>query len=117
MPLTTTHLQLPAWAARERITDLMWLVQHLDILSAAAEGGYLALGRGALVIDTTGQIEGFGHPFAFVPQSEVEAFGGEMERRMVTEYEPERELVAMLLKSFDHLSTYRMEVHPQRDWR
>ena len=116
MPHMTTQMQMPTWAARERVTDLIWLVQHLDTLSVVAEGGYLALGRGALFIDTTGRVQGFGHPFAFYPNSEIEVFGGEVERRMVAEYDPEREMVAVLLKSFDSSSVYRIDLPRHRNW-
>jgi hypothetical protein len=76
----------------------------------AAQQQYRALGRGAIVVDTTVRPTGAGHPFAYYPQTHINETGDEDARRMVREYDPAAEMVVVLLKPKDRVSVYRMRV-------
>ena len=101
---------MPAWAARQRLTDLVWIVENLHLLSLLAYEGYLIHGRGALIIDTSGRAAGVGHPCGFLAQEDIDSFCGEKERCQVARYDPEREMVTVLLKRDGGCSTYRIDL-------
>ena len=75
---------------------------------ARNQAGYTALGRGAVVIDTTQTFDDAGHPLAYLAQAEIVALGAAEAGRMVASYEPAWQLVALLLKSDNRVSTYRL---------
>jgi hypothetical protein len=105
--------RIPNWAARERLQDLEWVGENFHIFWPTATAAFAEQGRGALVVDTTQQpVEGKGHPFGYFPQAVVETGDDEDIRRMVREYDPEKEFVVVMLKSAGRTSTYR--VQPQR---
>ncbi|MBC7237197.1 MAG: hypothetical protein H5T69_15250 [Chloroflexi bacterium] len=63
------------------------------------------------MVDTTTVVvheHGEGSPFASMPQDLVEQKGWEDLSRMVREYDPSRELVAVLLKAGERRSAYRL---------
>jgi hypothetical protein len=115
MPEAEPQSPMPAWAERERISDLAWIVENLHIFWPAAEEGYIAHGRGALVVDTTIRPTDAGHPFGYFPQEDIEIAGGDDERRMVAQYDPDHEMVTVLLKAHDRCSTYRIGVPGRPD--
>jgi hypothetical protein len=98
------HESRPRWAEQERLLDLAWLGQELPVLWAVAQAGYEAVGRGAVVVDTSQEIEELGHPLAYFTQDALAAFGDLDAMRMVTAYQPNWELVAILLKLLERLS-------------
>ena len=104
---------IPNWAEKERSRDLSWIRDNLPIFWPAAQAGYEKVGRGALGIDTTQTFAhsgGVGHPFSYLDQATVEQQGDEDTKRMVSEYDPSWEMVTVLFKSHDRLSTYRLGV-------
>ena len=109
---------MPEWAMRERIGDLAWIEQNLSVFWPIAQAGYEALGRGALVVDTTIRAGDGGHPFLYFTQGQIVQSGDPDGRRMVAAYDPTWEFVAVLLKERDRLSTYRVGLpsfKPQQD--
>ena len=105
------HQRIPEWATKERAGDLAWITENVDIFWPAAQLGFEAVGRGALVVDTTTRpVEGGGHPFGYFPQQAIEAEGDQDTRRLVREYQPPAEFVTVLLKSRDRVSSYRLRV-------
>ena len=123
MPQGEQQPTIPAWAERERISDLAWIVENLHLFWPVAQTAYDEYGRGAIVVDTSARPsrepaplcgEGRGHPFGYFVQEQIEEAGGEHERRMVAEYDPEREMVTVLLKRQDRWSTYRIGVPEHR---
>ena len=124
MPQGEQQPSIPAWAERERIQDLSWIVENLSLFWPVAQTAYDEYGRGAIVVDTSARPPAphcedvRAHPFDYFVQEEIEAAGGEHERRMVAHYDPTREMVTILLKAQDHWSSYRIGVpghHSQRD--
>lgn len=68
----------------------------------------MEFGRGAIIVDTTAQpVPGRGHPMWYGPQVYVEEYGTDDDRRMVTQYDPLREFVVILLKPEDKTSLCR----------
>jgi hypothetical protein len=65
------------------------------------------------VADTSVRATGAGHPFGYYPQETIVALGDSDAIRMVAQYEPEWQFVAILLKAEERVSTYRIGV-PQR---
>lgn len=62
------------------------------------------------MVDITSRPTGAGHPFGYIPQAVVEEHGDEDTQRIVREYDPTREMVTVLLKPYDRVSTYRVGV-------
>lgn len=98
----------PSWAERERSGDLRWVVQNTHILWPAAQSAYATEGRGALVVDLTARL-GTGHPFYYSPKADIAEHADADALRMVNQYNPQRELVIILLKSEQRTSTYRLQ--------
>ena len=102
---------IPDWAAKERASDLAWIKENWHIFWPAAERGYKESGRGAIVVDTTSRPTGEGNPFIYLPEVEIEKMDDPDALRMVRQYDPTWELVAMLLKSEGRVSTYRVGIN------
>lgn len=105
---------IPNWAERERREDIAWITQNLPGFWKAARAAYEREGRGALIVDTTVRPTGAGHPFGYVSQEQIQRFGGPDEIRMVGAYDPSWELVIVLLKPKDRMSSYRVGVPGQQ---
>ena len=99
---------MPEWARRERASDLRWVQENMHVLWPAAEQSYIKEGRGAIVVDTTSRPTGAGNPFFYMPEAGVEKLNDADALRMVKAYDPDSELVAMLLKAQKRVSTYRI---------
>jgi hypothetical protein len=100
---------IPDWAHKARRRDLQWIRENLHIFKPVAQNAYRDLGRGVIVVDTTSRPSGEGNPFAYSPKEIIEEGDDEDTKRMVNEYNPEREFVIMLLKSEERTSTYRVQ--------
>lgn len=77
---------IPTWAEKERGSDMAWIKENVHIFWPAAQGGYEAMGRGALGVDTTQTFVhegGVGHPFGYLDQATIEQQGDEGLKRMV----------------------------------
>jgi hypothetical protein len=108
---------IPEWARRERLADLVWIAENLSEFWVAAQRGFAEFGRGALAVDTTSQPEpGRDNPMYYVSQEQLPSldFAGKDEIRMVAAYDPSSEFVAMLVKRQGRLSSYRVGVPEQR---
>jgi hypothetical protein len=101
---------MPAWAKRERGSDLIWITENMHVFWPAAQKQYQQHGRGAVVVDTTSRPTGAGHPFTYYPQAQVNETEDEDAQRMVREYDPQSEMVIILLKPQDRVSVYRVGV-------
>ena len=109
--------RFPRWAEEERAYDLAWIKENWRVFWLASQKGYKEWGRGALVVDTTTVIAceaGTGCPFFYLPQEGVEKGGWEDLVRMVHEYDPRQELVALLLKEKERQSAYRVGMAGQK---
>ena len=102
--------KIPAWARQERCSDMAWIAENVHVFWPAAQQQYQALGRGAIVVDTTLRPTGAGHPFTYYNQEQINQTEDEDAQRMVREYDPETEMVIVLLKPQDRVSVYRMGV-------
>ena len=105
---------MPEWARRERASDLKWVQENMHVLWPAAEQSYIKEGRGAIVVDTTSRPNGAGNPFFYMPEAGVEKFNDADAMRMVKAYDPDWEIVALLLKPEKRVSTYQIEVPAAR---
>jgi hypothetical protein len=103
---------IPDWAQAERGADLTWISENLHVLWPLARQAYDEIGRGAVVVDTTLSLAGFGHPFGYFPREMVEEYGNKDTLRMVLEYNPSWEMVTVLLKTENRSSSYRVGVLP-----
>jgi hypothetical protein len=109
--MTPESSTIPDWAQQERQGDLFWFQKNRELLWTVASLAFDDLGRGAIVVDTTLQpIPGRGHPLAYFSQERIEAQNDEDTERMVSDYDPETEIVLLLLKPGDRSSTYRVQV-------
>jgi len=106
----------------ERAREIAWLQEHLDAFWELACEGFQESGRGVLVVDTRQVVEQEGtksHPLMFVPQANLNDSPWTQEKeitRMVGEYEPSWELIAVLLKK-DSGRVYRLGVYLEEDQR
>ena len=113
MPEHERKRAIPYWAERERTADLAWIAENLHGFWATARAAYGVEGRGALVVDTTVRPTGGGHPFGYVSQEQIRQFGGQDEIRMVATYDPSWEMVIVLIKPRDRISSHRVGVPGQ----
>ena len=112
MPVENPNI--PAWAERERLVDLAWIADNLLNFGSAAEFAYQQLGRGAIVVETTFQAPGGGHPAAYLTEEAIFRYEDADINRLIKEYMPETELVVVLLKQ-ERTSAYRVRAvvaHP-----
>lgn len=103
---------IPEWAKQERTRDLAWIGENLHLFWPAAQSGFAEVGRGAIVSDTTTlvvQEQAQSHPFAYVPAADIEKQKWQDVIRLVRQYEPRLEFVAVLLKE-QRESAYRIQV-------
>ena len=101
--------EIPDWARRERLHDLEWIAENLHIFWPAAKNAFEESGKGAIVVDTTSRPTGEGNPFGYLLQEILEEGDDEDLMRMVDEYNPESELVVLLIKGDNKTSTYRIK--------
>lgn len=99
---------IPDWAQRERWMDLAWIGDHLPAFLSAAQIAYEQVGRGAIVIDTAFQTQAGSHRAAYFTQQEILRYEDADIDRLVDEYEPQEELVVVLLKESGRSSSYRL---------
>ena len=102
--------KIPAWARQERWSDMAWISENVHVFWPAAQQQHQTLGRGAIVVDTTLRPTGAGHPFTFYSQEQINQTDDKDAQRMVREYDPETEMVIVMLKPQDRVSVYRMGV-------
>jgi hypothetical protein len=105
---------IPAWARRERLRDMEWIRENYHVFSPAAAAAFVQQGRGAIVVDTTSRPTGEGNLFGYYPQALVDAKDDEDVKRMVREYDPTSELVVVMLKPGERMSTYRVQFLSQQ---
>ena len=105
--------QIPEWAERERVGDLSWIQDNAHVLWPAARQSYEEQGRGAIFIDTLTTFahqEGLGNPMFYLNEAAIEKSEQHHDAlRMVRAYDPDWELVSVLLKK-GRESTYRVGV-------
>ena len=110
MPERRQRPPLPEWAAKERLSDMAWIAENLHLFWPAAQAAFTELGRGAITVDTTDSSTGDGHPFWYLTQEQISTLGDTDAARMVVAYDPSWELITMLLKIEERVSTYRIGV-------
>jgi hypothetical protein len=115
MPEGERKSHTPRWAEQERLGDMAWIAENMDVFWTAAQAGYAEWGRGAVTVDTTARpARGGGNPLWYVTQEQVGEYFGPDEIRMVAVYEPPWQFVAILLKQEGRVSAYRIGVPAQR---
>jgi hypothetical protein len=114
MPEREPKRPIPRWAERERAEDFAWIAENLSGLWMAAKAAYAVHGRGAVVVDTTVRPTGAGHPFGYFSQEQIRQLAGPDEIRMVTEYNASWEVIIVLLKRGERISSYRIGVPGQQ---
>ncbi len=101
---------VPDWVRKERASDLAWIAENRSSFWPAAQTQFAAHGRGVVVVDTTVQPDpNAGHPMYYIDSTQVEQTDDEDTQRMLSEYDPTKEFVVMLLKPEGHTSTYRVQ--------
>lgn len=100
---------IPDWAQGERASDLAWIGENFHSFVVAAREQYKKEERGAIVVDTTEQQLGTGHPFTYWPQGQVNQTDDRDVQRMLKQYDPETEIVIVLLKEKGKQSSYRLK--------
>ena len=109
--MNAERLPQPNWMQQERQADLDWIGENLDVFWLAAETAFPDTQRGAIVVDTTVRPSpDAGNPFACLACDQIKPYADEDTQRMLTEYDPARELVLVLLKKDHRTSTYRVQV-------
>ncbi|MCC6458007.1 MAG: hypothetical protein IT328_23835 [Caldilineaceae bacterium] len=111
MPESERKFSIPSWAELERRQDMAWLNGNLHHFWPMAQSGYEEVGRGALVSDMVIEPQNGIRPIVYCPQELIVALGDHDAIRMVAQYEPEWQFVAMLLKAEKRVSTYRIGVY------
>ena len=97
----------------EQQLDFEWLVENLDIFRSVAVEATARHGRGAVAVDLVRPPVDGGNLCIYWPQNHIDAYAGEAVCGLVREYDPEAEVVVMLLKPGDRISAYRLRVREQ----
>ena len=97
----------------EQQLDLTWLAENLDIFRSVAVEAATRHGRGALAVDLVRPPVDGGNLCIYWPQNHIDAYAGEAVCGLVREYDPEAEVVVMLLKPGDRISAYRLRAGQQ----
>ncbi len=100
---------IPGWARQERVFDMAWIRENQHLFWPSAQQQYQAVGRGAIVVNTESRPQGTGHPFTYLSQEEVNKSCDSDVQRMVRQYDPETEMVVVLLKKNNKVSSYRLK--------
>lgn len=115
MPEGERNSQSPSWHEQERGLDLAWINENLHVFWPLAQLSYVEVGRGAIVTDLTVDQPGGGHPFAYCNQAAIITIGDPDALRIVAQYDPDWQFVALLIKPERRISTYRIGVHTRPD--
>ena len=94
----------------EQQLDFEWLAENLDIFRSVVVEATARHGRGAVAVDLIRPPVNGGNLCVYWPQKHIDACAGEAVRALVREYEPESEVVVMILKPGDRISAYRLRV-------
>lgn len=108
--------RIPGWAAREREADLAWIGENTHVLLPAAKLAFEESGRGAVIVDTNTVVkqgEHSGNPMYYLPAQQIQQNAWLPAIKMVHEYDPSWEFVAVLLKE-NRESAYRVGVPSAR---
>lgn len=92
----------------EKQSDFEWLAENLDIFRSVAVEATARHGRGAVAVDLVRPPVNDGNLCIYWPQEHIDAYAGEAVRALLREYEPESEVVVMILKPGDRISAYRL---------
>ncbi len=98
---------------QERLRDMAWLNENLQVFWPLVQTAYQEMGRGAIVADLTVYLEGGGYPIAYCSQEVIVAIGDIDASRMVEQYVPDSQFITMLFKAEGRISTYCIGVHEQ----
>jgi hypothetical protein len=96
--------------ADERLWDLIWLARYLRLFGIVARNAYPILGRGVVVIDATVRSVWGRHPWGYLPLADVELSRVPEAFSLAQRYDPEQELVAMIVKGHGQAQVYRLRV-------
>lgn len=108
--------EIHGWAARERGADLAWIGENTQVLLPAAKRAFEESGRGAIIVDTNTVVthgEHAGNPMYYLPAQQVEEHAWLPAIKMVREYDPLWEFVAVLLKK-NRESAYRIGIPSEK---
>src|SRR4051794_13337500 len=111
MPEGERKPHIPPLDEHERLRDMAWLNENLEVFWPFVQTAYEEVGRGAVVADLTVHLESGGHPLAYCSQEVIVAIGDLDASRMVEQYEPDWQFITMLFKADGCISTYRIGVH------
>jgi len=88
--------------------DLRWIAENYDAFLRVALRDMKTFGRGAIAVDVTNPLVGGGHAIIYWPEAYIQKYGDEAMCRLVATYDPEEELVVMLLKPGNRINSYRV---------
>ncbi len=92
----------------ERMSDLIWLDRHLPLFGQIGKSAYSILGRGVVVIDATVRSVWGRHPLGYLPLADVERNGVQESISLAHGYDPDQEVVVMIVKQQGHANVYRL---------
>lgn len=105
--------QLTNWTSKEREVDLAWIAENLHILAPIAQADHHEWGRGLVFVNTDQISEKVECIYGYLTQSVIEEFESEETIQMVTEYDPQKEMVISLVKHQGRGSAYRIAITSQ----
>jgi hypothetical protein len=95
---------------KEGFEDAALIAQQVSVLFATAQLWYATTGRGIVVVDATLQLGKAFPALSYFGAAEVLHVGKAEMCRIVREYDPGCEVVVVLLKQANQMSTYTMTV-------
>ena len=110
----TDPLHLPIEQDEITAAELAWLKENLSIFWPAAHAGFSEMGRGAIVIDGYSQPLGEETQFHYTSLAEFEEQEDKVSGRMaelVSEYDPEQQFVAVIIRQPDADAEYEFSMY------
>src|SRR5437773_2069703 len=108
--------EIPEWAAKERGADLERIGDNTHVLWPAAKSAFEQSGRGAIIVDTNTLVrqgDRAGNPMYYFTAEQIAEHAWLPAVKMVREYDPSWEIVAVLLKK-NRESVYRIGIPSEK---
>lgn len=101
---------LTDWGELEQQADLGWIDQNLTTLASFAMTEHEEQGNGLIMVNTAERSAEHGHFYSFLPQAIIEEFESDDPKALVRDYDPQTQIVVMLVKSNAYISSYLVNV-------
>ena len=94
----------------QRQLELDWIERNTPLLSTKAAGYFGLVGRGAIIVDAATKPLSEGPLFTYFSKEQMEHIADADINEMVDDYDPDKELVVLLLLPQSQTQAYRINI-------